>query len=1239
MTSTSNTHSSSNLKVSPEVARARAVSGSLAKRKQLLLLKTSQATGTSSSSSSTASTTSTTSTKFPFRIKLAHSEENSTTLLHNNNNSSSSSTTTTTTTTTTTSQEDMPAISSTQPQSLPSPTTSNDSHQKLIAPPAQEKPRSRAIRISSSIRKAGNSLTSPRTATSTSTTTTSTTTSTTIDSTHNSNSISNSQRIRRTSRLFSPKSTSNSSSHTTPPSTLSHNLHLHSPASPATVCSVPMTPISPEYSSNSSTTDTHPAVLPHSDHHLTANHSAASSNTHTHPLKPASHLHHHQLEGNPTPNNPTHHLPITASHQPPVTSQLAQLTPSTSPEPFQPLSQHPLPLSNQHPVDLDPFSPNSSPILQPSTPSLIQDTTQSPSPPSDFHHQPSSPSTTPTASKLNPSQSILSIALSKAQTAVQLDTALQIPEAIHAYTEAVLLLEEVIDNIDVTNKGREQKELEALERDQAKDKVWSDEICKQLARKNLDDLDREELEARLKERERKWQEKKWKLEKRKKARAEEGERLIGIHNTYASRIAELQAEIHSNPHTIFPSDQSTESSTARHWSQPPDQPLPPSPSSNHHHQPLPPAERSSLSSDSTTREANQPQPLAFSSIHQPTNQDQPSLHSGDAGHTGEIEAEERKDIVSEKLPCYNSVHSQNSRNRASSSASLSQRGRTPSNENRTNDPNIIYNANQSRSSILNTPSEAQFDLSDAHSRSSVDHRPASRHSVRLSEVTLDSDSSQDPRTAVPSTNQNLRYQPSQKLLVSQTTTQGTISQRRRSPYCIDTARRSLTRSQGHDEPSDISPIKPIHSAHLSYSMNRRPSNLSLMGTVPSAAIPQRLRSFSQPGKRPGLPPSFLVDNSYPVPNSPLRSGLSPTPFPPNSSPLAANPTLLQDIPQLTGSASHLPAPGPSPLSQNPPVAPIHPNGVITRSNSQHALPSYEIQPYAHASLSPGSMYTGSPAPVGELPSYPKLPARRPFHLMRQIRASMSTGAYVSPRLYVPRQMWYQVQIKLHGLETKIKLMDTLIAGLELVERDGAGLVGADVPGSATKESPWDFGESRKPKPTTLTSQVLTATERFMKRLEIFEDLLDNLQTGGAKKLGLNASGLQETAYGQDTMRKGGGFGTLMAHKLGKGLDRINIGRGNADLPSLYVDTIARLFDKSQTIDAHLSSLELAARAQGSTSGTGLYGSIGQQSKQHIEGRLRRVSEFYSTVVCRFVVADMGVLLDKYVKRGGNWCSD
>lgn len=404
-----------------------------------------------------------------------------------------------------------------------------------------------------------------------------------------------------------------------------------------------------------------------------------------------------------------------------------------------------------------------------------------------------------------------------------------------------------------------------------------------------------------------------------------------------------------------------------------------------------------------------------------------------------------------------------------------------------------------------------------------------------------------------------------------------------------------------------------------------------MGTVPSAAIPIRLRSYSQPGKRPGLPPSFLIDNSHPVPSSPLRSVVSqgstspkPCSIPPNSANAAS-----QDIPPS------------SPLNLTPTTLPLtYPNGGMTRSDSQHALPAYEIQPYAHAFLSPGSMYAGSAAPVGELPAYPTTPARRPFHLMRQIRASMSTGAYVSPRLYVPRQMWYQIQIKLHGLETKIKLMDTLIAGLELVERDGAVLIGTDIPGGppTTKESLWDFSEGRKPKPT-LSSQVLTVTERFMKRLEVFEELLDNLQTGGAKKLGLNASGAQETAYGQDTMRKGGGFGTLMAHKLGKGLDRINIGRGNADLPSLYIDTIARLFDKSQAIDAHLASLDLAVRTQGNTVGAGMYGTIGQQSKQHIEGRLRRVSEFYSTVVCRFVVADMGVLLDKYVKRGGSWCSD
>ncbi|POV98353.1 hypothetical protein PSTT_14459 [Puccinia striiformis] len=1082
----------------------------------------------------------------------------------------------------------------------------------LPPPPTQEK-RSRAIRLTSSFRKAGNSL-SPRTTTTAATTTTTTT----VNPPQ--------QRTQRTSRLFSSRSNNNSSTQTnTTSSTNSLNDH-HSPGSPRPVCSVPMTPISPDCSPTQ--LGNHPVL-------------AIITNESNPPAIMQKKLTSPELIPTPAPFTSTR---IKSSNN---QDQHMNSSPSASPdsnEPPQTLSQHPLPLSNQHQhqhqhqhhrhhSDTNEPTPSPSPVLPPSTPTHVHQYSNS-----SYQETP----TTPTGSKHHPSQNILTIALSKAQTAVQLDTALQIPEAIHAYTEAVLLLEEVIDNIEASSKEREDKEWDGLMRDQARDKLWADDMWKRLGQENLDDIDREDLESRLRERERKWMEKQWKIEKRKKARADEEDRLVGIHNTYASRIAELQAEVLSNHHAMLRSDQSRDSSPTRGWPEDEEDEIsyilvlsrlssqqPPSSNLASHHPPLSEAERTSFSSDSTTREGTQSQHLELPSTPQRTSHEQVTLASCNPEtfrQSCEIE-EEEKDVVSERLPHY--VHSQSNRNRASSSisgASLSQLGRVQSNESmttrRTSVSSNAYNTDQCGPTLLQTSTEVQFEMADTQGRISTDPRPTSRHSKRLSDATLASGRPESPRTTISSTNQHFGQQSSQTLLVSQTTTQGTISQRRRSPTCVDAVRRSPSRSQGHQKNGTVSFTQPFNPGGSS-SMSHRPSNLSLMGTVPSAAIPLRLRSYSQPGKRPGLPPSFMTDNTNPVPNSPLFTGPSQgsvsrkSPSLKHSSPLLGNNgAASQDLPTPSRPVSQLATPSPSLLNPTSSSIPTSiSNGGMTRSESQPIIPTYEIQPYAHASLSPGSMYSGSAAPVGALPGYPKIPARRPFHLMRQIRTSISTGAYVSPTLRTST--------------------DVVSSASEATWTGDEDQTNGDTHSwsriSRTRRSwtSWDRG----------TRRVLTITERFMKRLEIFEELLDNLQSGGAKKLGLNTTGLQETAYGQDNLRKAGGFGTLMAHKLGKGLDRITLGRGNADLPTLYVDTIARLFDKSQTIDVHLGSLELAARSQGNSSGSGMYSAIGQQSKQHIEGRLRRVSEFYSTVVCRFVVADMGVLLDKYVKRGGNWCGD
>lgn len=129
----------------------------------------------------------------------------------------------------------------------------------------------------------------------------------------------------------------------------------------------------------------------------------------------------------------------------------------------------------------------------------------------------------------HPSKTVLTIALAKAQSAVLLDTALKIPEAIEAYTQAVLLLEDVIEKIEELGQEREQRELEALLRDQARDRLWADEVWARLSMGGGgSERQRQEIEDRLRDRESKWHDKRWRIEKRKKARADEEDRLIGI---------------------------------------------------------------------------------------------------------------------------------------------------------------------------------------------------------------------------------------------------------------------------------------------------------------------------------------------------------------------------------------------------------------------------------------------------------------------------------------------------------------------------------------------------------------------------------------------------------------------------------------------------------------------------------------------------------------------------------------
>lgn len=54
---------------------------------------------------------------------------------------------------------------------------------------------------------------------------------------------------------------------------------------------------------------------------------------------------------------------------------------------------------------------------------------------------------------------------------------------------------------------------------------------------------------------------------------------------------------------------------------------------------------------------------------------------------------------------------------------------------------------------------------------------------------------------------------------------------------------------------------------------------------------------------------------------------------------------------------------------------------------------------------------------------------------------------------------------------------------------------------------------------------------------------------------------------------------------------------------------------------------------------GSYASMPIDIRSQIEARLKRTSEFFCSVVIAFVIQDLGLLLDKYAKKGEKWLNE
>ncbi|GAA5993471.1 hypothetical protein JCM10908_002210 [Rhodotorula pacifica] len=485
-------------------------------------------------------------------------------------------------------------------------------------------------------------------------------------------------------------------------------------------------------------------------------------------------------------------------------------------------------------------------------------------------------------------------------------------------------------------------------------------------------------------------------------------------------------------------------------------------------------------------------------------------------------------------------------------------------------------------------------------------------------------------------------------LVNSTTVEGTISQRRqaRSPQpgeqslldAADPDANIIVRAPSTDTERSGGYAFPPAAAADDFG---RPTDSARHASWTTGSLPTRLRAqSSSSGKRAKLPIELgdgiaeEEDHHHyrpPVPPLEIPHALASAAewrLPSSHRPSPSASSLSTSAPSRKGSV-------PTPTSLNAPSLGRSPSASSIGSNASSSFPPRRRRSFAtRPSYSTGHTSTPSSAgiylsaglanpPDASSPSSRETtmsipPPRRPFHLMRLVSATMSSGGYISEKLFVPAQIWTtQGGAKLVAIETKVRMLDLLSNGLDGLEKAGRGLLLVPT-GSASARA-----------------VARQEADRFARELDSFEGLAEGIQSTLAKKLGPGVVGGLASAYGGDVRngRKGSSASfASWSSKLSHSLNRVTNGT-SLDSQAAYVDAVAKVFRQAQCLDEHLACALPGARSADDDSP---YDLLDRNARQHLERYLRRSGDFFGHVICRFVLQDVGALLDKYVKRGGAW---
>ncbi|KAL6714726.1 hypothetical protein ACLMJK_008151 [Lecanora helva] len=393
------------------------------------------------------------------------------------------------------------------------------------------------------------------------------------------------------------------------------------------------------------------------------------------------------------------------------------------------------------------------------------------------------------------------------------------------------------------------------------------------------------------------------------------------------------------------------------------------------------------------------------------------------------------------------------------------------------------------------------------------------------------------------------------------------------------------------------------------------------------------------------------DNSVPsMPSSPARFGhKAATGLRKNfSSSSLRKQNLTVSVPDATDNASNASL---SSLSSTPkqqripsPAVPILPTPIESSFivKGQPMAGMYLFDSDIHSTDNPGSPNPSASNPPLPLEPCPESTLLRPFWFLRAVYQTIAhpRGGYLSQRLFVPRDIWKVKNMKLKNVEEKVSSCDLLTAALLKLGKVDT------FDAKAVLEEMQFFESIMEQVQTTLSKKLgndvgVQGATQFFKNSSPMDESASSFDKLGPKASTANSKSYWRKLRPKNSLGPGPPITSGIAKDVSKeGPTMKSLPMTNMSNPKFprrdvnqvqctgfnpsYMGALARLCDAAQVLDQITRQVEDPGLKHSSEIYVGL------------ELSARHAAEFFAFYICRFVFADIGMMLDKFIKRGSEW---